>query len=131
MWQELAALALPKPGPLTPPALPTPASIISTLQTVTTDIAYNISNSAAALYAAVLPTADIVNAIVTMLPAYGINLFLSGIQQALSGDVINGLVNAIGLPIAAAAGLVTTASLIEVLVLIQAVQGFLGQETNA
>ncbi len=128
MWQELAALTPPKPGPA--PTLPTPTSVISALQTVTTDIAYNISNSTAALYAAVLPTVDIVNAIVTMLPAYGINLFLGGIAQALSGDVINGLVNAIGLPIAAAAGLVTTASLIEVLVLLQAVQGFLGQETN-
>ena len=128
MWQELAGLQLPKPGPA--PALPTPTGVISVLQTVTTDIAYNISNASAALYAAALPTADIVNAIVTMLPAYGINLFLGGIAQALSGDVINGLVNAIGLPIAAAAGLVTTASLIEVLVLIQAVQGFLGQETN-
>jgi hypothetical protein len=128
MWQELAALTPPKPGPA--PKLPTPTGVISALQTVTTDIANNISNSAAALYAAVLPTVDIINAIVTMLPAYGINLFLSGIAQALSGDVIDGLVNAIGLPIAATAGLVTTAGLIEVLVLIQAAQGFLGQETN-
>jgi len=128
MWQELAGLHLPKPGPA--PVFPTPTGVISALQNLTTDIAYNISNSTAALYAAVLPTVDIVNAIVTMLPAYGINLFLGGIQQALSGDVINGLVNAIGLPIAAAAGLVTTASLIEALVLLQAVQGFLGQETD-
>jgi hypothetical protein len=65
-----------------------------------------------------------------MLPAYGINLFLGGIQQALSGDVINGLVNAIGLPIAADAGLITTAGLIEVLVLLQAVEGFFGQQTD-
>ncbi|WP_165760829.1 PE-PPE domain-containing protein [Mycolicibacterium rhodesiae] len=128
MWQELAALKPPTLGPA--PVLPTPAGVIATLQTVITDIAYTISNSAAALYAAALPTADIANAIVTMLPAYGITLFLDGIQQALSGDVINGLVNAIGLPIAAATGLVTTAGLIEVLVLIQAVQGILGQETN-
>jgi len=128
MWQELAALKPPTPGPA--PVLPTPTGVISSLQTLTTDIAYNISNSSAALYAALLPTADIVNAIVTMLPAYGITLFLSGIQQALSGDVINGLVNAIGLPIAAATGLVTTAGLIEVLVLIQAAQGFFGQETD-
>jgi hypothetical protein len=128
MWQELAALKLPTPASLMPP--PTPSSVTSTLQTVTTDIAYTISNSAAALYAAALPTADIVNAIITMLPAYGINLFLGGIQQALSGDVISGLVNAVGLPIAAATGLVTTASLIEALVLIQAVQGFFGQETD-
>jgi hypothetical protein len=128
MWQELASLKLPKPGPA--PELPTPDGIISALQTATTDIAYNISNASAAIYAAALPTADIVNALATMLPAYAINLFLGGIQQALDGDVINGLVNAIGLPIAATAGLVTTASLIEVLVLLQAAQGFAGEETD-
>ncbi|SBS74248.1 PE-PPE domain protein [uncultured Mycobacterium sp.] len=128
MWQELASLTLPKPGSITPP--PTPTSIITALQTVTTDTALFISNAAASLYAAALPTADIVNAIVTMLPAYGVTLFLDGLQQALSGDVITGLVNAVGLPIAAAAGLATTAGLIEVLVLLQAVEGFFGQETN-
>jgi hypothetical protein len=127
MSQELASLKFPTPAST---ALPTPDSIISALQTATTDIAYNISNASAALYAAALPTADIVNAMVTMLPAYAINLFLGGIQQALSGDVITGLVNAIGLPIAAATGLVTTASLIEVLVLLQAVEGFSGKQTN-
>ncbi|BBY64798.1 hypothetical protein MHEL_30410 [Mycolicibacterium helvum] len=128
MWQELAALHVPKPGPS--PVLPTPAGVISALQTAVTDIAYNISNSSAAVYAAALPTADIVNAIVTMLPAYGVTLFLGGIAQALSGDVITGLANAIGLPIAAVTGLATTAGLIEVLVLLQAVEGFFGQQTN-
>ncbi|MCV7179372.1 PE-PPE domain-containing protein [Mycolicibacterium sphagni] len=128
MWQELAALHLPKPGPS--PVLPTPTGVISALQTVISDVAYNVSNSSAALYAAALPTADIVNAIVTMLPAYDANLFLSGIQQALSGDAITGLVNAIGLPLAASVGLGTTAALIEVLVLVQAAQGFFGQETD-
>jgi hypothetical protein len=113
---------------ITPP--PTPANIISALQTATSDIAYNISNSAAALYAAALPTADIVNAIVTMLPAYAVNLALSGIQQALSGDVINGLINAIGLPLAASVGLATTAGLIEALVVLRAAQGFFGQQTD-
>ena len=65
-----------------------------------------------------------------MLPAYNAYVFLEGIQQALSGDVINGLVNAIGRPLAATVGLVTTSALIEALVLMKAVQGFLGQETN-
>ncbi|MCX2928713.1 PE-PPE domain-containing protein [Mycobacterium sp. CVI_P3] len=128
MWQELASLKLPEPSSLAPP--PTPASIITALQTVITDTALFISNAAASLYAALLPTADIVNAIVTVLPAYDATLFLDGIQQAISGDVINGLINAIGLPIAANAGLVTTAALIEVLVLLQAVEGFFGQQTN-
>ncbi|QEN16022.1 PE-PPE domain-containing protein [Mycobacterium sp. ELW1] len=128
MWQELAALKLPTPGAISPP--PTPTSVIAALQTVITDAALFISNAAASVYAALLPTADIINAVVTMLPAYDVTLFLGGIAQALSGDVINGLVNAIGLPLAANVGLVTTASLIEVLVLIQAVQGVLGQQTD-
>ncbi|AQT81666.1 hypothetical protein B1R94_24055 [Mycolicibacterium litorale] len=128
MSQELAALTLPPAG--SPAALPTPDGVIAALQTLTTDVAYAVSNGAAALYAAALPTADIVNAIVTMLPAYGVSLFLGGIQQAISGDPINGLVNAIGLPIAAAAGLATTATLIEFLVVMQAVQGLFGVQTN-
>ncbi|KDE99092.1 hypothetical protein Y900_009055 [Mycolicibacterium aromaticivorans JS19b1 = JCM 16368] len=128
MWQELAALHLPKPVPA--PVFPAPTGVISALQTVISDVAYTISSSSAALYAAALPTADIVNAIGTMLPAYDANLFLGGIQQALSGDVITGLVNAVGLPLAATVGLGTTAALIEVLVLLQAVEGFFGQETN-
>lgn len=128
MWHELASLAAPGPGSITP--APTPASIITALQTVTTNVALFLSNAAASVYAALLPTADIVNAIVTMLPAYDVSLFLGGIQQVLTGDVINGLVNAIGLPLAANAGLVTTASLIEVLVVLQAVQGVLGQQTD-
>jgi len=44
------------------------------------------------------------------------NLFLYGIQQALTGDVIAGLVNAIGLPLAADVGLLTTAGLVGALV---------------
>ncbi|WP_319430241.1 PE-PPE domain-containing protein [Mycobacterium sp. RTGN5] len=127
MSRELAALKPPTPGPLT---LPTPTGLIPFLQNSINDVAYNISNSSAALYAALLPTADLANAVVTMLPAYAVYVFLEGIQQALSGDVINGLVNAIGRPLAASVGLVTTAGLIEALVLLQAVQGFLGQETD-
>jgi hypothetical protein len=128
MWHELAALHVPKPG--SAPVFPTPTGVITALQTAVTDVAYNISNSSAALYAAALPTADLINAVTTMLPAYDVNLFLSGIQQALSGDAITGLVNAIGLPLAASVGLGTTAALIEVLVLLQAVEGFFGQETD-
>jgi hypothetical protein len=100
------------------------------LQNAINDVAYTISNSSASLYAALLPTADIINAIVTMLPAYDAYVFLEGIQQALSGDIINGLINAIGRPLAASVGLVTTSGLIEALVLIKAVQGALGKQTN-
>lgn len=126
MWQDLASLEFPTPGPV--PS--TPAGIITALQTVTTNTAYAISNAAASLYAALLPTADIVNALVTMLPAYDFVLALDGIQQAISGDVINGLINVIGLPLAADVGLGTTAGLIELLVVLQAVEGVFGAQTD-
>ena len=58
-----------------------------------------------------------------MLPAYGIDLFLDGIQQVLSGDIISGLLNAVGLPWAAGVGLVTTSVLIEFLVIANAITG--------
>ena len=44
----------------------------------------------------------------------------------LSGDLIGGLVNAIGLPIAADVGLVTTASLVGALAWAQSLAGFVG-----
>jgi len=99
--------------------LPTAGNVITAIQNVITAIADRISASAAGLYAALLPTADIINAIAISLPAYDINLVLDGVQQAISGQPIKGLVNAIGLPIAADVGLVTTASLIGVLVWLQ------------
>lgn len=126
--QELASLKFPQPGP--GPVLPGPGGVIEALKTATTDTALFVSNAAASLYSALLPTADIVNAIVTMLPVYGVTLFLDGIQQALSGDPVAGLVNAFGQPVAAGVGLVTTASLIEVLAVIQAVQGVFGVQTD-
>ena len=85
-----------------------------------TAVADRISYSIAGLYAALLPTADIINAIVVSLPAYSLNLALDGVQQILRGDLIGGLINAVGLPIAANVGLITTASLIGVLVWAQA-----------
>ena len=114
--RELSSISLP---PLSF-ALPTSDSLISAVQDVVTAVADRISASAAGLYAALLPTADIINAIVTVLPAYNIDLFLDGIQQILGGDLIGGLINAIGLPIAANVGLITTAGLVAVLAWAQA-----------
>ncbi|CAN5396171.1 hypothetical protein BH09ACT7_BH09ACT7_03870 [soil metagenome] len=105
--------------------LPSLDDVVTDLGNLPTRIAYTISNATAAAYAVLLPTADIVNALVTMLPAYDLTLFLSGISQAASGDVIDGLLNAVGLPIAATVGLVTTAGLIELLVIGQGVEGIL------
>ncbi len=114
--REIASISLP---PLSF-ALPTPDSLITAVQDVVTAVAERISAAAAAVYAALLPTADIINAIVTILPAYNITLFLDGISQVLSGDLIGGLVNAIGLPLAANVGLITTAGLVGVLAWAQA-----------
>lgn len=97
-----------------------PTSIIPEIQTVVTNAANGISNTAANLYGALLPTADIVNTLATVMPAYDINLFLSGIQQALNGDVLGGLQYAFVAPIAADTGLVSLAALIELEVILNA-----------
>lgn len=117
--QEVAAISLPKLS-LT---LPSPDSFIADVQDAVLAVAERISESAASLYAALLPTADILNAVVAVLPAYGVAVFLEGIQQIIDGDVIGGLINAIGLPIAAGAGLVTTAGFVAILSWLQAVAG--------
>jgi hypothetical protein len=114
--REISSISLPNVSL----SLPTADGIIGSIQNVITAIANRISFSVAGLYAALLPTADIVNALTISLAAYDVNLALDGLQQAISGDPIGGLINAIGLPIAASVGLVTTASLIGVLVWAQA-----------
>lgn len=114
--REISAISLPA---LTFPP-PTAEALIPAIQHAVSAITNRISFSVAGLYAALLPTADIINAIVISLPGYSINLALDGVQQILRGDLLGGLVNAIGLPIAANVGLITTASLIGVLVWLQA-----------
>jgi hypothetical protein len=101
-------------------ALSSPDSIIETIQAATTNTANGISGTAANLYAALLPTADIVNAVVTVLPAYDVNLFLSGIQQAIDGNVLGGLQYALVAPLAADTALLTMAGGFELLALLQA-----------
>ena len=97
-----------------------PDSIIESIQTAVTNAANDISGTAARLYGALLPTADIVNTLVTVLPAYDVNLFLSGIQQALDGNVLGGLQYALVAPIAADTGLVSLAGVIELEVILNA-----------
>ena len=58
-----------------------------------------------------------------VLPAYAVAVFLQGIEQIIDGDPIGGLINAIGLPIAATAGLATTAGFVGILAWLQAVVG--------
>jgi len=101
-------------------SLPTPDEFIKDLQDGITAIADRVSFAIAGLYAALLPTADIINAFLVSLPAYSVNLVLAGIEQMINGQPIAGLINAIGLPIAANVGLIATAGLVGVLVWAQA-----------
>ena len=121
--QEVAALSMPAPGTVTPSSS---GDVIYTVQNAIDSAAEFISNAAASIYAALLPTADIINSILTTLPAYNVNLFLYGIQQALTGDIVAGLVNSIGLPLAADVGLVTTAGLVGALVWAEGIGGAFG-----
>ncbi|MGO8936335.1 MAG: PE-PPE domain-containing protein [Mycobacterium sp.] len=97
-----------------------PDSIIGDIQGAVTNFANGISGTAANLYGALLPTADIVNTLITVLPAYDLNLFLSGIQQALNGNVLGGLQYALVAPFAADAALLTLAGGIELEVILNA-----------
>ena len=97
-----------------------PASIIADIQGAVTNFANGISGTTANIYGALLPTADIVNTLITVMPAYDVNLFLSGIQQAIDGNVLGGLQYALVAPIAANTAFVTLASLIELDVILNA-----------
>jgi hypothetical protein len=75
-----------------------PAALRSAL--TPTNIADTISITASGLYGKLLPTADILNAALISIPSYDVNLFLDGILQAVNGQPLMGLSNAIGMPIA-------------------------------
>jgi hypothetical protein len=75
-----------------------------------TDLVNAISTSASALYSILLPTADIINALVTSLPSYDTSIFVDSLS---SGD----LTDALGLPIAATTGISTLAGGFEIDVL--------------
>jgi hypothetical protein len=68
-----------------------------------TELANAISTASSAAYSTLLPTADILNALVTSVPAYDLSLFSENIAN---GD----LLDAIGLPMAADTALVTLAA---------------------
>ena len=75
-----------------------------------TDIVNGISSAASTAYSTLLPTADIINSLVTSLPAYDVSLFTDNLSN---GD----LLDAIGLPIAADTAIATLAAGFEVSVL--------------
>jgi hypothetical protein len=66
-----------------------------------------------------------VNAAVTSVPSYDVNLFLNGILQAANGDPV-GLINAVGDPIAADTALFTIAGGFEAIVLASAAESIVG-----
>jgi PE-PPE domain/PE family len=106
-------------------ALSSPDNFIHALATANTNIVTTISDVATNSYSFLLPTADLVNTALTTIPSYDLNLFLGGVEQALDGDPVNGLITAIGAPIAADVALGTFGAGIELESLLTAVEGVL------
>ena len=65
-----------------------------------TNVANTVSGLASRVSDVLVGTADIVNAALISVPSYGVNLFFNGILQAVNGQPVMGLANAIGMPIA-------------------------------
>ncbi|MCB0925949.1 MAG: PE-PPE domain-containing protein [Mycobacterium sp.] len=136
MWRELEshatgaaeALTAMAAGLTTPPTL-NPGGIIPALQSAITGITEFVSYAAASIYAVLLPTADFINAMVTTVPAYAFSLFLDGIEQTLNADdfdeVVSGLINAVGLPLAATVAMSMTFAMVEIGVIASAVTSVL------
>ncbi|MGV0634547.1 PE-PPE domain-containing protein [Mycolicibacillus trivialis] len=95
------------------------ASPLDSLTDFIPNVVNGLSGAASSAYAALLPTADIANAVVTSMPAY---LFQLSLDHLLDGD----LLNAVGLPLAGAAGLATMAGGFEFLVIADAAQAIIG-----
>ena len=93
-------------------------NIIQGLQTANTTVTNFVTNATSSLYSALLPTADIANMLLTSVPSYDINLFLTGVEQMGDGDLTGGLVYALGAPIAADTALLTLAGGFELEVLL-------------
>ncbi|AGC64065.1 PE family protein [Mycobacterium liflandii 128FXT] len=106
------------------PALPpstSPASSIEdfilAVQPANSSISRGFVKTLSTAYATLLPTTDIASELVFTLPSYNLNLFLDGVIQAINGQPIEGLINAIGNPIAASTGLITLAGGFQLIVI--------------
>ena len=75
-----------------------------------TDFANAISSAASTAYSTLLPTTDIINSLVTSLPAYDVSLFTDNLSN---GDILD----ALGLPLAADTAIGTLAAGFEVSIL--------------
>ncbi len=106
------------PGTLAlPTGPPTVTGIISSLQAANTQIVDATTTAVSTAYSTLLPTADIATAVLVSLPSYDVNLFLNGMIQVVNGQPLDGLINAIGYPIAADVGLLPLTAGLEVAVL--------------
>jgi PE-PPE domain-containing protein/PE family protein len=112
----LSALTLPSSAAI-PTTLP---DLISTIQAANTNFVGTLTSDFSTAYATLLPTADIATAVAVSIPSYDVNLFLDGINEAVTGNPIQGLMDAFGRPIAADVGLVTLAGGFEVLTFVNA-----------
>jgi len=104
--------------------LPSPTQLLTAMSTAASDPSATITNvvnafssASSTLYSSLLPTADILNAAVTSLPAYDVSLFLANLSNP---------VNAIGLPIAADVGLLTVGSFVAAALTLQDVATAVG-----
>jgi hypothetical protein len=106
------------PGTLAlPTGPPTITDILLGLESANTQIVTGATTAFSTAYATLLPTADITSAVLVSLPSYDFNLFLNGTIQAVNGQPLEGLINAIGDPIAANVGLLPLTGALELTVL--------------
>lgn len=116
--EAVGSISLPDLGSLT---IPTIDEAITAVQGVVTEVGARISAGASALYATVLATADFINSGLVSMPTYDIVLVLEGVKQIFNGQVIEGLINAIGLPIAADVGLISYIGVLQVAVWLEGI----------
>ncbi len=119
--QALTSLSSGSGPPALPSGPPTVSGIVLGIETANSQIVGAATTAVSTAYATLLPTADITAAVLVSLPSYDGNLFLNGVVQMANGQLLDGLVNAIGYPIAADAGLLPLTAGLEFVVLGEAV----------
>ena len=77
-----------------------PAAVIPNFLNTIADSLNTLATGASKVYGVINPSLDILNAALLSVPAYDINLFSDGILQAINGQPVAGLINAVGMPIA-------------------------------
>lgn len=92
-------------------------SALLAVQATNDTISTGFVRSFSTAYGVLLPTADIATEVAFTLPSYNLDLFINGLLQAVNGQPVEGLINAIGYPIAADTGLLTLAGGFEAIVI--------------